>query len=115
MNFAGRVERSDTHQLRPETVMGFAALYPSYGPTIDPRNIENGMKPAPSGWHDIRISVFRRVSFLGDQMGEVIRFPKPNPDRDTARLIQEARELYESVFPTENGPASVQQDTPAQT
>jgi hypothetical protein len=48
-------------------------------------------------------------------MGEVIRFPKPNPDRDTARLIQEARELYESVFPTENGPASVQQDMPAQT
>jgi hypothetical protein len=44
-------------------------------------------------------------------MGEVIRFPKSNPDRDTARLIQEARALYESVFPTENGPASVQQDT----
>ena len=44
-------------------------------------------------------------------MGEVIRFPKPDPDRDTARLIQEARALYESVFPTENGPASVQQDT----
>jgi len=38
-------------------------------------------------------------------MGEVISFPKPNPDRDTARLIQEARALYESVFPTENGPA----------
>ena len=48
-------------------------------------------------------------------MGEVIRFPKPNGDRDTARLIQEARELYESVFPTETGPATVQQDTPAQT
>jgi len=44
-------------------------------------------------------------------MGEVIRFPKPDPDRDTARLIQEARALYESIFPTENGPASVQQDT----
>jgi hypothetical protein len=89
----------------------------SYGPTmpVDPRDIENGMKPAPSGWHDIRISISPRVSFLGDQMGEVIRFPKPNPDRDTARLIQEARALYESVFPTENGPASVQQDTPAQT
>ena len=27
--------------------MGFAAIYPSYGPTIDPRDIENGMKPAP--------------------------------------------------------------------
>jgi hypothetical protein len=56
------------HQLRPETVMGFAALYPSctplsvrcqsYGPTIDPRYIENGMKPALSGWHDIRIYIF---------------------------------------------------------
>jgi hypothetical protein len=55
------------------------------------------------------------ASFHGDQMGEVIRFPKPNPDRDEARLIQEARALYESVFPTENGLASVQQDTPAQT
>jgi hypothetical protein len=48
-------------------------------------------------------------------MGEVIRFPKPNPDRDESRLIQEARALYESVFPTENGLASVQPDTPAQT
>ncbi len=38
--------------------MGFAALYPSYWPTIDPRDIENGMKPAPSGWHDIRIYIF---------------------------------------------------------
>ena len=48
-------------------------------------------------------------------MGEVIRFPKPTPDRDKARLIREARALYESVFPTETGPASAQQDTPAQT
>ena len=40
--------------------MGFAALYPSYGPAIpvDPRDIENGMKLAPSDWHDIRISIF---------------------------------------------------------
>jgi len=38
--------------------MGFAALCPSYGPTIDPRDIENGMKPASSDWHDIRISIF---------------------------------------------------------
>ena len=31
--------------------MGFAALYPSYGPTVpvDPRDIENGMKPPPFG------------------------------------------------------------------
>ena len=38
--------------------MDFAALYPSYRPTIDPRDIESGMKPAPSGWHDIRIYIF---------------------------------------------------------
>jgi hypothetical protein len=40
--------------------MGFAALYPSYRPTmpVDPRDIENGMKLAPPGWHDIRISIF---------------------------------------------------------
>jgi hypothetical protein len=48
-------------------------------------------------------------------MGEVIKFPKPDPDLDEARLIQEARAIYESVFPTEDGLASVQQDTPAQT
>jgi hypothetical protein len=54
------VERSDTHQQRPDTAMGFAALYPSYGPImpVDPRDIENGMKLAPPGWHDIRISIF---------------------------------------------------------
>jgi hypothetical protein len=48
-------------------------------------------------------------------MGEIVKFPKPDRDRDEARLIQEARALYESVFPTERGPASVQQDTPVPT
>ena len=46
-------------------------------------------------------------------MGEVIKFPRPYRDRDEARLIQEARAIYESVFPTEKAAASVQ-DTPAQ-
>jgi hypothetical protein len=54
------------------------------------------------------------VSFLGDQMGEVVKFPKPDRDRDEARLIQEARALYESVFPTEKSAGTVQRDTPAQ-
>jgi hypothetical protein len=45
-------------------------------------------------------------------MGEVIQFPRPDPARDQARLIQEARALYESVFPTEKGPAGVQSDPP---
>jgi hypothetical protein len=48
-------------------------------------------------------------------MGEVIKFPKPDPDRDEARLIREARAIYESVFPTEKGPAGVRQDTPVPT
>ena len=46
-------------------------------------------------------------------MGEVIKFPRPYRDRDETRLIQEARAIYESVFPTEKAAASVQ-DTPAQ-
>ena len=48
-------------------------------------------------------------------MGEIIKFPKPDPDRVEARLIEEARAIYESVFPTEKVPAGVPQDTPALT
>ena len=47
-------------------------------------------------------------------MGEVVEFPKPGPNRDRARLIQEARALYESVFPTEKAPVVAPQNTPAQ-
>ena len=44
---------------------------------------------------------FLQVSCRGDQMGEVVPFiRKPEPDR-AARLIQEARAIYESIFPTE--------------
>ena len=46
-------------------------------------------------------------------MGELVQFPKPDPVGDKARLIREARALYESVFPTEKGPASVQPAPPA--
>lgn len=48
-------------------------------------------------------------------MGEVIQFPKRNPERDEGRLIQEARALYESVFPTEKSSVGAQQDTPERT
>jgi hypothetical protein len=50
-----------------------------------------------------------------DQMGRVVQFPKPDPERDQARLIREARVLYESVFPTEENVASVQPDPQAET
>jgi hypothetical protein len=43
-------------------------------------------------------------------MGEVIQFiPKSALER--ARLIREARAIYESIFPTENGPANRQRDS----
>ena len=45
-------------------------------------------------------------------MGEVIKFPKPDRDRDEARLVQEARAIYESVFPTEKAPARAELETP---
>jgi len=46
-------------------------------------------------------------------MGEVVQFPKPAPDRERARLIREARSRYESIFPTEKAPVSLQPDAPA--
>jgi hypothetical protein len=48
-------------------------------------------------------------------MGEVVQFPKRDTERDEGRLIQEARALYESIFPTEKGSAGAQQDAPTQT
>jgi hypothetical protein len=63
------------------------------------------------GWHDIRLLAdvgghWRNISAefpaQVSQMGEVIPFiPKPAPDRVKDRLIQEARAIYESIFPTE--------------
>jgi hypothetical protein len=47
-----------------------------------------------------------RISNLGEQMGEVVQFI-PKRDLERARLIQEARAIYERIFPTE-GPASLQ-------
>ncbi len=45
-------------------------------------------------------------------MGEVVQFPKPDPDREKARLIREARSHYESIFPPEKIPAGVRPDAP---
>ena len=45
-------------------------------------------------------------------MADVIQFPKPDALRDKARLIREARALYESVFPTEKDPAGVEPNPP---
>ena len=45
-------------------------------------------------------------------MGEVIQLRKPDPVVDKARLIQQSRALYESVFPTEKNPVIVPTDAP---
>ena len=42
-------------------------------------------------------------------MGEVIRFI-PKSERERARLIREARAIYDSIFPATN-PVSEQQET----
>jgi len=41
------------------------------------------------------------------KMGEVVQFI-PKRELDRARLIQEARAIYEGIFPTEKGPAGLQ-------
>ena len=48
-------------------------------------------------------------------MGQVVQFPKLDPERDQARLIREARAIYESIFPTETGPVTVQPQLPTKT
>jgi hypothetical protein len=47
--------------------------------------------------------IFPPSSCHGEQMGEVVQFipRKPDPDQK-ARLIREARAIYESIFPTED-------------
>ena len=60
-------------------------------------------------WHDIRIADasghWRNISYvsrLGEQMGEVVQFiPKSDSGQEAARLIREARAIYEAIFPTE--------------
>jgi len=49
---------------------------------------------------------FLRTCNLGEQMGEVVQFI-PKRDLERARLIQEARAIYERIFPTE-GSAGLQ-------
>jgi hypothetical protein len=44
--------------------------------------------------------VFSRVFDLGERMGELVQFI-PKRDLERARLIQEARAIYERIFPTE--------------
>src|SRR5450631_2788563 len=57
-------------------------------------------------WHEIRFvadaggprrEFFRRISSMGEHVGEVVRLIS-KPDLERARLIQEARAIYERIF-----------------
>ena len=43
-------------------------------------------------------------------MGDVVQFISKSA-LDRARLVREARAIYESIFPTEKAPASQQRDS----
>jgi hypothetical protein len=56
--------------------------------------------PRVSRWHDIRFAdadtSFRK---RGANMGEIVRFV-PKSEQERARLIREARAIYEQIFPS---------------
>src|SRR5882757_5036091 len=64
-------------------------------------------KPAFSSAGDRWRNISAEFPAVVSKMGEVIQFI-PKRDLDRARLLQEARTRYESIFPTEKGPASLQ-------
>jgi len=87
--------------LRPPTEASF-----SQGPghpektTCDGRRSSKAEDLKPAVAEAVMRRIFLRISNLGEQMGEVVQFI-PKRDLDRARLIQEARAIYERIFPTE--------------
>lgn len=59
-------------------------------------------------WHDIRFPLAQDPNEFGAEMGEVVRFV-PKSELERARLIREARAMYEHVFPPA-GQAGERQD-----
>jgi hypothetical protein len=53
---------------------------------------------------------FSRIFQLGERMGKVVQFI-PKRDLEQGRLIQEARAIYEGIFPTEKSAGSEQRGT----
>ena len=50
------------------------------------------------------------IFYSGEQMGEVVQFI-PKREHERARLIEQARAIYESIFPTEKSAGGEQRDT----
>lgn len=49
-------------------------------------------------WHDVRIAWTQTIPGLECLLGEIVRFISKS-DLERARLIREARAIYESIFP----------------
>ena len=77
--------------------------------TCDKRGSSNAesLEPTEAGAGDHRRSISSEFPAVVSKMGEVVQFI-PKRELDRALLIQEARAIYEGIFPTEKRPASLQ-------
>jgi hypothetical protein len=64
-------------------------------PTPKPRAVAVSLA---SGWHNVRMYWTQTVPGMERPLGEIVRFISKS-DLERARLIREARAIYESIFP----------------
>jgi hypothetical protein len=95
----GRPPLTDARRLAPITIFLFLR-YSLQSFKVD-AEVPN------QGWNDVR-HLMALQPRLGANMGEVVRFI-PKSERERARLIREARAIYDSIFPPAD-PLSEQQD-----
>ena len=48
---------------------------------------------------DLVVVVFLLAAFVISRLGEIVRFVVSKSERERARLIREARAIYDSIFP----------------
>jgi hypothetical protein len=48
---------------------------------------------------DLVVGVFLLAAFVISRLGEIVRFVVSKSERERARLIREARAIYDSIFP----------------
>ena len=64
-------------------------------PTPKPRAVAGSLVP---GWHNVRMYRTQTVPGMERPLGEIVRFISKS-DLERARLIREARAIYERIFP----------------
>jgi hypothetical protein len=86
----------------------------SKGIPFDSARSENALAVTHAGNHcrmtEISGGIFLLISSRGEQMAEIVPFI-PKRELDRARLIEQAREIYESIFPTQKEPAGMGRDS----